>query len=52
MSKHYIINSVGVIAQNVQIAQSKWPPGGHFESHINGNIAIELGIPQNPMYRA
>ena len=49
MNKHCTVISFRVIAQNVKIAQSKWLPGGHFESHINVKIAIELSIPQNPM---
>ena len=52
MNENYIINSLGVIAQNGKIAQSRWLPGGHFESDIYENIAIELGIPQNPVYQA
>ena len=50
MNKHCTVISFRVIAQNVKIAQSKWLPGGHFESDINENITNELGILQNPLY--
>ena len=50
MNKHCIVISFGVIAQNVKIAQSRSLPRGYFESDINENITIELGILQNPLY--
>ena len=40
----------GAISKNVENAEQKWPPVGHFESDINGNITTRFVIAQNPIF--
>ena len=38
------------MSKNVENIEQKWPPVGHFESDVIGNITTRCGIAQNPSF--